>query len=158
MDQKLARVIERQLVTLGENGRMELTKQYCQHGTCSVYVHCLHVAYVSCLLCRRLGIRVRWRELIRGALLHDYFLYDWHDKASRHRLHGFYHPGVALRNAREDFRLTRTEEDIILHHMFPLTVIPPHTREGWIVSCADKICTVLEVLRKECVVHEAYDT
>ena len=80
------------------------------------------------------------------ALLHDYFLYDWHKADPSHRLHGFYHPGTALRNARQDFALTPREENIIHRHMFPLTPMPPATREAWIVCLADKYCAAAETV------------
>ena len=38
------------------------------------------------------------------------------------------------------------EEDIILHHMFPLVPIPPHTKEAWIVTTCDKACSTAETL------------
>ena len=44
-------------------------------------------------------LKVNEKALIRGALLHDYFLYDWHIKRKGHHFHGFTHPATALRNA-----------------------------------------------------------
>ena len=87
--------------------------------------------------------------MVRGALLHDYFLYDWHDKSRENyqRLHGFYHPGIALRNASMEYELTLREKDIIKKHMWPLTVVPPLCREAWIVTTADKYCSLLETLK-----------
>ena len=64
-----------------------------------------------------------------------------------HNLHGFYHPGIALRNASAEYRLTPRERDIIKKHMWPLTVVPPMCREAWIVTMADKWCSTLETLR-----------
>ena len=89
------------------------------------------------------------RDLIRGALLHDYFLYDWHnkDREDYQILHGFYHPGIALKNASKEYNLTPREKDIIKKHMWPLTVSPPRCREAWIVTTADKYCSLLETLR-----------
>ena len=89
---------------------------------------------------------VNRRELIRGALLHDYFLYDWHEKNAGHRFHGFIHAGRALQNARKDFKLTIREENIILRHMFPLNVVPPMCKEAWLVCLADKICASKETV------------
>ena len=83
-------------------------------------------------------------------ILHsDYFLYDWHDKNRENyqKLHGFYHPGIALKNARKEYHLTRREEDIIKKHMWPLTVVPPLCREAWVVTAADKYCSLLETLK-----------
>ncbi len=118
-----------------------------QHGDTSCLLHSLAVAYFSLYLVTVLRIRCDRRSLVRGALLHDYFLYDWHIKNDRdaHRLHGFTHPGAALRNAERDFALNEIEADIIAHHMFPLTPRPPKCREALIVSLADKYCAVSEI-------------
>ncbi|MGB4439756.1 MAG: HD domain-containing protein [Sedimentibacter sp.] len=121
--------------------------QYMQHGNVNVYQHCINVAHMSCQIAWRLHLKVNYSSLIRGALLHDYFLYDWHERGQEHRLHGFLHPLIALKNAREDFELTSTEANIILRHMFPLIPVPPNCLESWIVCVADKACTMREILR-----------
>lgn len=123
-------------------------KEYVQHGDVTVNAHVLSVARCSIALSEYLHIRCSRRELIRGALLHDYFLYDWHitDKENPHKLHGFYHPGTALRNASREYPLTLREENIIRRHMWPLTVVPPACREAWIVTAADKWCSLMETL------------
>lgn len=125
------------------------SKNNMQHGTISVKEHSLQVARQSVIISELLGIEHSRRDLVRGALLHDYFLYDWHDKehVQIHNLHGFYHPGIALRNASAEYRLTPRERDIIKKHMWPLTVVPPMCREAWIVTVADKWCSTLETLR-----------
>ncbi len=133
-----------------QDGRLHMTKSFIQHADMSVFQHCAHVAYVSCVLALTFGIRVSWDELIRGALLHDYFLYDWHDRsASGGTRHAWYHPTAALLNAVEDYELTEKEMQIIKRHMWPVTIIPPTCREAWLVTTADKICTILEVFRSE---------
>jgi uncharacterized protein len=124
--------------------RFDYTKQYIQHGKTSVYKHSVSVAYASCVIAARLNLKVDVREMVRGALLHDYFLYDWHVKDKSHRLHGFTHPKKSLANAMTDFQLSSTEQDIIVKHMFPLTVVPPVHKEGWIVTFADKYCSLRE--------------
>ncbi len=126
-------------------GNLSDTKQYIQHGDVSVYNHCVSVALCSCMIAKKLGIKVNMRSLIRGALLHDYFLYDWHEPSDEHRLHGFFHPAKAMENAVRDYGISDLEKKIILRHMFPLTVIPPTCREAWIVCIADKICATKEV-------------
>ena len=94
----------------------------------------------------RAGILVDRASLLRGALLHDYFLYDWHDPNPSHRLHGFRHPFFALARAEEDFELTPRERNIIVRHMFPLVPVPPTCREAWIVCLADKWCALRETV------------
>lgn len=125
------------------------TRHHIQHGTMPVHRHCLDVAKQSIKINKALGLGCKERDLIRGALLHDYFLYDWHDKHRENyrKLHGFYHPGIALKNARKEYHLTRREEDIIKKHMWPLTVVPPLCREAWVVTAADKYCSLLETLK-----------
>ena len=94
----------------------------------------------------RAGISIDRASLLRGALLHDYFLYDWHDPDPSHRLHGFRHPFFALARAEEDFELTSRERNIIVRHMFPLVPVPPTCREAWIVCLADKWCALRETV------------
>ncbi len=120
---------------------------FVQHGSTNLHEHCKNVALLSLDIADRFHITVDRRSLIRGALLHDYYLYDWHDKNARPHLHGFVHPSIALKNARRDFDLNDIEADIIVHHMFPLTFFPPMSREGWIVTIADKLCSLYETFR-----------
>lgn len=118
-----------------------------QHGTMSVKDHSINVAQYSLLLSDKFRIKCKQDEMVRGALLHDYFLYDWHNKGhERKRLHGFYHPGIALKNASKEYILTPREKDIIRKHMWPLTVTPPMCREAWLVTAADKYCSLLETV------------
>lgn len=131
-----------------ESENFQSTKNYIQHGNMSVQEHCINVAKTSLYLKHKLGISCNTNDLVRGALLHDYFLYDWHksDTINSHRLHGFFHPARALNNAKKEYRLTARQKDIIIKHMWPLTVIPPMCREAWIVSIADKYCSTMETL------------
>lgn len=119
-------------------------KQFVQHGDTSLYQHCISVAYRSIIIAVRFHIKVDMRSMIRGALLHDYYLYDWHNKAVRSKLHGFRHPRIAYENACRDFNLNAIEKDIIRKHMFPLTAKPPRYKEGWIICIADKLCSIQE--------------
>lgn len=131
-----------------DNSRFQESKKFVQHGETSVFAHSVSVAYNSYRIANFLGIRVNERALIRGALLHDYFLYDWHVKDDgNHRLHGFRHPKKALLNALEEFELNAIEENLIKCHMFPLTPIPPTHREGVLVCLVDKLCSITETLR-----------
>lgn len=122
---------------------MEYERNQPQHGSSTCFSHSLTVAYASVWMAMSMDIPVDVRSLIRGALLHDYFLYDWRDKS--HPLHAFSHANTALENAERDFELSDIERDIIARHMFPLTPIPPRYRESTLVSLADKICATLEV-------------
>ena len=124
-------------------------REFIQHGDVAVYAHVTSVARASLSFAARLGrvgVSVDRASLLRGALLHDYFLYDWHDPDPSHRLHGFRHPFFALTRAEEDFELTPRERNIIARHMFPLVPVPPTCREAWIVCLADKWCALRETV------------
>lgn len=129
---------------LEAEGRFGQERHYAHHIGSTVYAHSVSVAECSLGLADRLGLKVDRQSLIRGALLHDFFLYDRKKEHLPAFRHGITHPGIALVNAREDYPLNRTEENIILRHMFPLTPVPPACREAWIVSMADKCCAARE--------------
>lgn len=74
-------------------------KKYIQHGTTDCVLHSIAVTHYSLICASRLHIKVDYKKLVCGALLHDYFLYDWHEKDKSHKWHGFRHPKVALNNA-----------------------------------------------------------
>ncbi len=148
--------IENVIKQLCKDSRFPQTIQYKQHGSISIYEHSIAVAYMSCWIACKLRFNVDYAALVRGALLHDYFLYDWHDRSREHRLHAFSHPQKALQNACEDFELTPKEENIILRHMFPVTLIPPCCTESWIVCVADKFCALKETLRMNDIQQKKY--
>lgn len=119
-------------------------KKHLQHGCTSIYDHSYNVACVSLYLAMKFHMEVNKKSLIRGALLHDYFMYDWHTCRKEHIFHGFTHARCALNNALRDFEVDSIEKNIILRHMFPLNIIPPKHKEGLIVCIADKLCAVAE--------------
>lgn len=125
------------------------TEDFLQHGTTSRYLHSVAVAYYSYKLAIIFGIHLHLKEIVRGGLLHDYYLYDTKVNDPALRGHGHLHPKVALKNASLDFRLTELEQDIILKHMFPVTITPPKYKEGFIVSLIDKACAVYEFLKRK---------
>lgn len=119
--------------------------KYLQHGNTSTYNHCLMVAYYSFYISNRLPIRFNTRSIVRGAMLHDFYLYDWHMPEEGHRLHGFRHPSFALKNASKHFSLNSIEKDIIEKHMWPMTITRiPKYKEALLVSIIDKICSLAE--------------
>lgn len=118
-------------------------KSFVQHGAISCLEHCIYVSYISYLVCRRLGWD--YRSAARGGLLHDFFLYDWHTTKLEEGLHGFVHPAIALKNAEKHFVLNAREKDIILKHMWPLTLRLPKYKEAFVVLLVDKYCATMEV-------------
>ena len=116
-----------------------------QHYAFSRLHHSLDVAFYSFLIARFL----RWdcRSTARGALLHDLYFHDWRteDFDGNALSHLLTHPRIALENARKITDLNAVEENIILRHMWLLTLTPPRYKEGFVVTFVDKYCAVHEL-------------
>ena len=127
-----------------------LLKGFMAHGNTSIYEHSMNVARLSFRLGK--GRKIDREALVRGALLHDFYLYDWHDARTDVpllKMHGFTHPFTAAEEAGRRFKLSEKERNIIESHMWPLTFFTlPRSREAWIVSLADKIAATGEIFRK----------
>lgn len=124
-------------------------KKYLQHGTVSVYEHCISVACKSLEWADKNKHSLDRRQLTRAALLHDYFKYDWHTYAKEnkmHKLHGLHHPRIAAEYAENDFKTTKLEDNAIRAHMWPLGSAFPKSLEAWIIFFADKNCAFKEAL------------
>lgn len=115
------------------------------HHYGSVYEHCIGVAYLS----YRMALRFRLDTVstIRGALLHDFYLYKFSKRNQKNLLaeayrHSRNHPRIAKKNALKYFTLNKKEIDIITHHMFPVGI--PRCFEAWITTFADKSLAMVE--------------
>lgn len=142
-----------------QSENMQKEKNYLQHGNISVFEHSISVAIECLKIVRILGIPVDQKSLIRGALLHDYFLYDWHESDKSHRLHGLTHAKTALLNAQKEYKLNEIEKNMIYCHMFPLNLRIPKYRESIILTIADKIVATKETIepyKKLISVYEKY--
>lgn len=120
---------------------------FIQHGDTTTLQHCLNVSYYSFLMCKKMGLNAR--AAARAGLLHDLFLYDWHERpvGKGGLYHSIFHPRVALRNAMANFELTELEQECILKHMFPYTLDgAPKSREALVVSMMDKYCCMMETV------------
>lgn len=146
-DQTIIDIINKYGADIIGDEKFEQEKNFIQHGITSTYTHSLCVTYISVWMALRSKKNVDMRSIVRGALLHDYFLYDWHEKNEYHNLHGFTHAKKSLKNAQNDFKLNRKESEIIFCHMFPLNITHvPLSREARIVCIADKLCATGETL------------
>lgn len=122
---------------------MEALPQHAKGFSC--FHHSVLVSYWSWRICAALGLDAR--AAARGGLLHDLYLYDWtSQRAPNGRWHGTEHPREALRNAEALFPLSDKERDIIVKHMWPLTLRPYRYLESLVVSCVDKVSAVAELL------------
>lgn len=137
-------------ISLRENPVIQELKKYPNHNISNLFDHSSRVALCAYDMARRLHISVDGKSLARGAMLHDFYLYQARgNKEIGTKAHWFGHPGTALRNAEKEFRLTELEKNIITSHMWPLTFLHfPRSREAMLVSLADKICACGELVLK----------
>ena len=133
---------------LVEHPAVQSMKKYPHHADITCFEHCMNVAYYNYEICRILGLNAK--AAARGGILHDLFLYDWHfhAKETGNYFHGLTHPRRALENAQRLFSLTDREKNIILRHMWPLTVTPPKYREAYVIVMFDKYCSLMETFHK----------
>jgi uncharacterized protein len=121
-------------------------RRHNHHCDVTCYEHSVFVSYVAFRMARRL--KWDYKAAARAGLLHDLYLYDPDDRNAHPGNQCFDHPIAALKNAKvlcED--LSAKEENIILSHMWPLAKQRPRSREALVVSVADKICAITEMMR-----------
>lgn len=120
-----------------ENDLVNQMKQYRQHFTVSCFDHCLYVSYNLYLLCKK--HKLDYISAARAGLVHDLFLYDWRKRQEgRKGLHAYTHPKTAYENAKKIFNLNKKEKDIILKHMWPVTLAIPRYKETFLMTYVDK--------------------
>ena len=57
-----------------ESRDMQALRTFHQHGVISRYEHCLSVCYIALRLADKWHVDVDRRSMVRGALLHDFFM------------------------------------------------------------------------------------
>lgn len=118
-------------------------KNYRQHYETSCYDHCYVVAYYCFLICKK--YHLDYRSATRASMLHDLFLYDWRVRQpGRKGFHAFTHGKKACENACELFDLNEKEKDMIIKHMWPITIWLPKSLEGFLLTLVDKYCALSE--------------
>lgn len=110
--------------------------------------HSLNVSYYNYIICNFLGLNAV--SAARAGLMHDLFYYNRKEhtknKAHGEKSHSAYHPEVAAENAEEAFDISLLERDIIIKHMWPLTLKLPKYKESYVIVFVDKYCAVLELI------------
>jgi len=119
------------------NNTVQQMKNFRQHYNTSCFEHCYSVAYYCFLICKK--YHLDYISVTRAAMLHDLFLYDWRIRQpNRKGFHAFTHGKQACKNACELFCLTEKEKDMIIKHMWPVTLPFPRYLESYIVTLMDK--------------------
>lgn len=111
-----------------------------KHHGISRFDHCMRVSYYTYLVTKGFGLN--YQEATVAALLHDFFTDEVSSENGLSRLRK--HPFYALENAKMYFSLSSLQEDIILRHMFPVTLTPPKYLESWLVDFIDDLAAIYE--------------
>lgn len=140
------------------NETVQQMKNFRQHYETSCFEHCYTVAYYCYLICKK--YHLDYHSATRAAMLHDLFLYDWRKRQDgRKGLHAFTHGKTACENACKLFDLNEKEKDMIIKHMWPVTIELPESFEGFILTFVDKYCAMsesFEVLQSRLFMKKAF--
>lgn len=128
IDKEFANIIKE----ITNNEKVNEMKRYKQHYDVSTYEHCIHVSYMCYVICKKL--RLDYIENTKKPEFLKRYL----------RLHAFSHPKIALKNAKDEFELNELEQEMILKHMWPVTIALPRHIETYIITIADKLCAINE--------------
>ncbi len=135
MEQEFYSIIDK-IVCLDEYQKL---KNIAHHGL-TRYDHCVRVAYGAYRVSK--ALKLDYVKVTEAAMLHDFFIDEVKDMGGFKRLQQ--HPSYALENAKKYFSLTPMQEDVILTHMFPVTITPPKYIESWIVDIIDDVVAIYE--------------
>ncbi len=102
--------------------------------------HCVRVAYYSYKVTKFLGLD--YKLVTKAAVLHDFFTNEVEDMSLLKRFTK--HPQIACDNACKYFDLNDKQKDIILKHMFPITLVPSKYIETYIVDFVDDVAAIYE--------------
>ena len=144
------RIFKDVLSKMLDDPAIQLLKQVPQHKGGTTYGHCVNVAHMAYRLAKRWRWNIDISALVRGAMLHDYYLYDTETMPYSDYRHSLVHPKLAVANAEKRFALSDKERNIIFSHMWPIPGAPlPRSREAWLICIADKLCAHREMHRKK---------
>ena len=134
------------LTEMIDHPAIQKLKQIPQHKGGTTFAHCVNVANRAYQLAKIWHWDIDIRALVRGAMLHDYYLYDTKTMPYSDYRHSILHPKLAVANAGEHFTLNDKEHNIIYSHMWPIPGTPlPRSREAWLICIVDKDCAQREM-------------
>ena len=115
------------------------------HRGSSCYLHSFKVAKEAirrAIKCKR---NYDLEHLLIASILHDYYLYDWRTSKTLKKKHGRKHPFIANENAKKDFDIPKEVSDIMLPHMWPLTLTYfPKSKEAKLLNYVDDVIATRE--------------
>ena len=125
------------------NKEFQKLKEIRHHGQ-NRLDHSIRVAYYSYKIAKLL--KLDYESVARGGLLHDFF-YDINENelVTKRMKTLVEHPNYALQQAESRFELNDKEKNIIVSHMFPVSLNLPIYAESWIVDLVDDVVAMCEL-------------
>ena len=126
--------------------KIKKMKDIPMHRGSNCYEHSFKVAKYAIKKALRYK-EVNLEVVLIGAILHDYYLYDWRADRSKKKGHAKNHQHVASENASRDFMVPDSVKKVIESHMWPINIKNfPDTKEARIVSFSDKHVAIVEAV------------
>ncbi len=145
------------------NDEFQKRKLFKHHHNLSVWDHSILVSFKAYIVSKYL--KADGRICAIAGLLHDFYEQAWlynedleliddgkylkefNIRKPLFKMHGFTHGKVASENYIKYFPELENKRvtDAIKRHMFPLTLIPPRYKEGFIITAIDKWNSVREM-------------
>ena len=121
--------------------RIKRMEEIPMHFGSNCYVHSFKVAKLAIKKALKKK-EANLEDILIGAILHDYYLYDWRKDKVRKKNHSK-HPFVAIENAERDFQINDRVKRIIACHMYPLNkeYKPTTIEEKLVASCDTSVAT-----------------
>lgn len=133
------------------SGRFDKARSTAHHNPeRSVATHSIETAEYALRMARwlnRHGFSVSEGDVVRASLLHDIGMTEDEVFLSPSRKKAFSHPREGSRIAQDEYGANDVQVDAIRHHMWPIGLTPPHSAVGWVVTAADKCCSIREAQR-----------
>ena len=127
--------------------KVQQMKKYRQHYNINCFYHCLFVSYNTYLICKKHNLD--YISAAKAGMVHDLFLYDWRKRErGRKGLHAYTHGKTAFKEASEILNLNDKEKDMIIKHMWPVTLAIPKYKETFILTFVDKYFAIAEAFIK----------
>ena len=144
-------IIRREGMDILESERFQRGRKVVHHKGTNVARHTMEVTEYALKLYEEGDYPdVNVRDLVRACLLHDIGMTDdeIHDSVSFRKAYS--HPRRSAEIAIREYGANEVQVDAILHHMWPICVVPPSGMAGKLLLKADKHCArrdIAEVVR-----------
>ena len=122
-------------------------KEIPAHIGSNVYIHTFKVVKKVMKKAIKSHKNLDLENLLIAAIFHDYYLYNWRQTKDRPKPHGKHHPFIAAENAKRDFAISESSQQMIKTHMWPFNFfMPPKGKEARILCNVDTMIALKECL------------